>query len=246
MRDPEFVLVAAYSDVRPSDAVGRSILESIRTAPQVRRGRRARALTATGVGVALAATLLLAFVFPPPWGTHSPAALAPGRIEPAESAPHVGQGYVGFTAMPVVLLTPKQRVLWNVVAQRGVVAVRVLKGSPAEKAGLQNGDVLLQYAGQDVPSTRDVDPGKPSGAKTFGDAFARISSVVGSGAGVALVVERGGTRVTLTAVSVDLDAMKKIVAGSGEEDEGDEGDDEGGQRKEAPDGTDRPPGKVPR
>ena len=246
MRDPESVLEAAFSDVRPNDAVGRSILASIRTTPQIRRGRRVRAFTAAGAGLALAAALLLAFVFPHWLGTYAPAGLAPGSTAPPVSTPRAGQGYVGFTAMPVVLLTPKQRELWSVKAQRGVVAVRVFKGSPAEKAGLRNGDVLLQFAGKDVPSTNDVDPGKPAGAKAFGDAFAQISSIVRPGADVALVVARGGKAAILTAVAVDLEAMKMIVAGSGEEDEGDEGDDEGGQRKEAPDGPDRPPGRPPR
>jgi S1-C subfamily serine protease len=240
MPDPESALESAFADVRPSDRVERSILAAIRSTPQTQRRSRVRAWAAAGIGVALAATLLLAFVFPP-WGTHSPAERAPVVPHPLTQVAGVGHGYVGFTAMPVILLTPKQRALWSVKADSGVVAVRVFKGSPAEKAGLHNGDVLLTVAGQEMPSTKDIDASKPDGARTFADAFARISSIVRTGSDVELVVARDGKRATLMAVAVDLEAMRRIVAASGEEDEGDEGDEEDG-----PTGTVRPPGKPPK
>src|SRR5438045_2274761 len=138
MPDPESAIESAFSGVRPSDRVESSILAAIRSTPQTRRRRRDRAWIAAGTGLALAAALLLAFVFPPPWGIHSPAGRAPAVPHSPGSVADVGHGYVGFTAMPVVLLTPKQRELWSVKAESGVVAVRVLKGSPAEKAGLHN------------------------------------------------------------------------------------------------------------
>ena len=51
-------------------------------------------------------------------------------------------GYLGFEARLVSGLSYKQKKRWKVKAEKGIVAVRVLKDSPAQKAGLANGDVL--------------------------------------------------------------------------------------------------------
>lgn len=141
------------------------------------------------------------------------------------------RGFLGFTPAPAALLSAKQKAKWNVKAEKGVVAVRVLKDSPAAKAGLKDGDVMLQFAGQDVPATKDLDPAKKQSAEAFGAAWSKIAATVKPGAKVAVVVERDGKPVTLDATSVDLAAIQKVAAASGEDDEEDEGD-EGDEGKE--------------
>ena len=151
------------------------------------------------------------------------------------------RGYIGFQPTPAALLNAKQRTHFNVKADKGVVAVLVRKGSPAEKAGLQNGDVLLKYAGQDVPATKTVDATKPESGKAFSDAFAKIAATTRPGTEMEIVVERDGKPVTLKAIPVDFEGMQKFSAGEDEEDEGDEGN-EGPEKGE---GGEKAPEKAP-
>jgi thiol-disulfide isomerase/thioredoxin len=67
----------------------------------------------------------------------------------------------------------------------GVVARRVLRGSPAETAGLQAGDTIVAFDGRPMASPREV-----------------IESVASAGAGVSvtLTIRRGGVASTRTAV----------------------------------------------
>ena len=104
------------------------------------------------------------------------------------------------------------------------VAVQVVPGSPAAKAGLKDGDVLLKFAGADVPSTKDVTD--EASFMAWQESFGKVRNTVKAGAKVQIVVEREGKPVTLEAVAVDEATMKKL-AGEGQEDE--EGEDEEGE-----------------
>jgi S1-C subfamily serine protease len=153
------------------------------------------------------------------------------------------RGYIGFTATPAALLNAKQKKHWNVKADKGAVALRVMKGSPADKAGLKNGDLVLQYAGQDIPSTKEIDPSKPESGPAFGQAFAKLAATTRPGVETQIVVERDGKPVTLKVTPLSLMDMQKLRAAAGEEDEEDEGDegDEGPEHGEAPEKAPAPP-----
>lgn len=165
--------------------------------------------------------------------------------KPAAPAASDPRGYLGFSPVPIELLSPEARAHAKVTAQHGVVALRVYPGSPAEKAGLKDGDVILQYAGQDVPPTKDLDPSKPEGVEAFTAAFAKVAGTTRPGIEIGIVVERDGKPVTLRATPIDLAAMKKIAAAAGEDDE-DDGEDEADEAKEK-EGAAKPeaPEKVP-
>jgi serine protease Do len=69
-------------------------------------------------------------------------------------------------------------------SERGVIVRSVVKGSPAEEAGLQEGDVILEYGGFQVWSAEQI---------------RRLVSETPAGRKVDLVVSRDGKRVTLAA-----------------------------------------------
>lgn len=124
------------------------------------------------------------------------------------------RGYVGF--VPSFAARPA----------KGIAIERVHPGSPADKAGLKAGDILLKYDGQDVPNAKDYDD---ESTTAFPGAFLKIAQQVKVGAEVEMVVERDGRPLTLKAVAIDEAAMKKLIPeeeeeeGCGEE-EGEEGE----------------------
>jgi serine protease Do len=73
---------------------------------------------------------------------------------------------------------------YKLKSERGVIVRSVVKGSPAEKAKLQDNDVLLEYAGFPVRSTQQL---------------SRLVKETPVGRSVDLVVSRDGARVNLTA-----------------------------------------------
>jgi len=150
--------------------------------------------------------------------------------KPAEAK---ARGYIGFLPAPVVALSKKQKEHWSVKAESGVVAVRVMKGAPAERAGLHNGDVMLKYAGKDIPSTKDLDPKDPEKVQAWSIAFQALAAGVTVDSVVEIVVERDGKPVTLKATAIGMDAIQKVAAAAGEDDDGeDEDEDEGAEGPE--------------
>ena len=96
-----------------------------------------------------------------------------------ETEGHVTRGWLGVTAQP---LTEELAKSFRVTGRRGAVVSSVVDGSPAAKAGLRPGDVIVRYDGQAVESAREL---STLVAKT------RV------GQGVGLEVVRDGRPVTL-------------------------------------------------
>ena len=70
----------------------------------------------------------------------------------------------------------------------GVKVAGVTAGSPAERAGVQEGDVLLRFAGQEVESLRG---------------YSEILKGLEPGQAVTVVVDRSGEQMTLEATLVE-------------------------------------------
>ncbi len=175
-------------------------------------------------------------------GPAAPAGAAKaGASEAAAAAAE--RGYLGFMPVPVRALSSWEKAYFKVKADHGVVVLNVRPGSPADKAGLKNGDVLLKYAGQVVPDTKSLDPSKTEGGEWFSAAFAKIAGTTRPGKEIEVVVERDGKPVTLKATPVDLAAAKKF-AGEEEEDEDDEKN-EGAEGPEKGEGPEKAPEKAP-
>ena len=158
---------------------------------------------------------------PPPAPAPAPAPTpAPA---PAPTPATVERGFVGFTPLPVALIPEEAREEAKIAAKDGVIVIQILNHGPAAKAGLKLGDKLLQYAGQPIPETKDLDATDPQAAQEkFGAAFQKLALSVKVGAKVAIVVERDGKPVTLEAVAVDKAGIEKLAA----EEEDDDGEEE--------------------
>ncbi len=64
----------------------------------------------------------------------------------------VRKGWVGLILQN---LTPRVAKLLNYPKKRGVIAVKVLKGSPAAQGGVRRGDILLDFGGKEILSRQD-------------------------------------------------------------------------------------------
>lgn len=135
----------------------------------------------------------------------------PAPAEPTPGPPPPDRGYVGFAARTVESLNRIDRKRWKVTAEKGIVAVEVVPGSPADKAGLKNGDVLVKYAGVALPTQKELEEAKHAQGLVQ-ETFAKIAGSLKVGADVELVVEREGAPVTLKAVTVDGATMEKLRA----------------------------------
>ena len=74
------------------------------------------------------------------------------------------RGYLGIAAAPV---TPEAARELRLPAPRGALVAEVTPGSPAARAGVQPGDVITAFQGEDVNTPRDLTrrvAGTPPGA----------------------------------------------------------------------------------
>lgn len=65
----------------------------------------------------------------------------------------VSRGYLGIKVTPV---TPEYQELFNLPGREGAIVQEVVKGLPADQAGLQHGDVILEVNGQSVADSSDL------------------------------------------------------------------------------------------
>ena len=68
---------------------------------------------------------------------------------------HAAHGYLGVTVQPV---TPALAQSFGLDKARGALVADVSEGSPAEKAGIEAGDVILSFNGQPLASAGDLPP----------------------------------------------------------------------------------------
>jgi membrane-associated protease RseP (regulator of RpoE activity) len=84
------------------------------------------------------------------WLAAAAASSHPFHLEEAAPPAH---GRLGVQLQP---MTPELREFMRAPEDRGVLVVRVTKGSPAARAGLRVGDVIVAVAGEPARDTRDV------------------------------------------------------------------------------------------
>jgi Do/DeqQ family serine protease len=128
-----------------------------------------------------------------------------GFAIPSNMAVHVAKALIdhgkvirGWLGVSIGNPTPKQVKSMNLKNNRGALVVDVVKGSPADKAGLKKNDLVIAYEGQNIA-----------------DAASLQSSVGDTAVGrkVGLTVLRDGKTIKLTVKIGNLeDAMKKIAS----------------------------------
>lgn len=65
----------------------------------------------------------------------------------------VERGFMGITPLNV---TPGMASRFGLAVGRGILVVRVIPGTAADKAGLQQGDVIVRMGGQDIANTGEL------------------------------------------------------------------------------------------
>jgi serine protease Do len=146
-----------------------------------------------GLSLAAAAALLATASFA------QPAPPAPAAAPRARSAgvPVPGQ-IVTYLGVAGETLDAARRPALKVKEDRGVVVTQVLEGTPAEKAGLKLGDVIVEYNGHSVESWEQ---------------FRGLIQDSTAGKPVKLLISRNGAEQTLTAVPIN----HRVVMMPGEE-----------------------------
>jgi S1-C subfamily serine protease len=104
-------------------------------------------------------------------------------------AGRIARGYLGVTIQPL----PRELArYWGEPDVHGVVVGSVARGSPAEAAGIEVGDVLTSFDGEALRAEKDEDLGQ----------FQRLVALKSVGKEVAIEVARGGERRKLRATLV--------------------------------------------
>lgn len=104
----------------------------------------------------------------------------------------VVRGWLGVAVQP---LTPEIAKALGLESTRGALVSQVRPGSPAQAAGIEHGDVIVAYRGEEVQDLR---------------ALPRLVSATGVGEEVDLELVRNGERVTVTARMGELDEARPV------------------------------------
>jgi serine protease Do len=66
---------------------------------------------------------------------------------------HVTRGWLG---VGIQQITPELAKSFGLKEQKGALVSQVVKGGPAEKAGIEQGDVITEFDGKEVPESKDL------------------------------------------------------------------------------------------
>ncbi|MGE5238486.1 MAG: DegQ family serine endoprotease [Chloroflexota bacterium] len=82
-----------------------------------------------------------------------PINMAKEIIPQLEEKGHVTRGWLGLSIQEV---TPQLAKSFGLKEKRGALVAEVIEGSPAQKAGIARGDVILEFDGKEVTESRDL------------------------------------------------------------------------------------------
>src|SRR5215207_1042688 len=99
------------------------------------------------------AFLLIGFVLVVAGDAQTPAPGAKGESQAFSLFFDGGDSYLGIQTEEV---TKDNFAKYGLREVRGVAIERVIEGSPAEKAGLQNGDVIIRFNNDEITSVRKL------------------------------------------------------------------------------------------
>jgi serine protease Do len=82
-----------------------------------------------------------------------PINMAKEVVPQLEQKGHVTRGWLGVGIQEV---TPALAKSFDLKDKKGALVSQVYKGSPAEKAGIEQGDIILQFDGKDITDSKDL------------------------------------------------------------------------------------------
>ncbi len=82
-----------------------------------------------------------------------PINMAKAVLPQLESAGKVTRGWLGVSIQPI---TPELARSFGLTTEKGALVADVVKGSPAEKAGLQSGDIITEFGGKEIREMNEL------------------------------------------------------------------------------------------
>jgi serine protease Do len=138
-----------------------------------------------------------------------PSEVAKTTIEQLKKFGRTRRGRLGVGVLPV---DKEKAKYYGLIRPYGAEVNEVNEGGPADKGGIQEGDIILEFNGQKIKSSRHLP---------------RVVGETPIGRKVPVVVWRDKKRVTLSVQVGDYEEAEKVASGS-DLDEADEADDDGG------------------
>jgi serine protease Do len=128
-----------------------------------------------------------------------PINLAKSLLGQLRESGRVTRGYLGIQFQPLNDALARG---FRLESTRGALVGDVLPGTPAEKAAIRSGDVIVEFGGQQIDTAQDLP---------------RCVAQIAPGTGVDVVVVRSGKRRTLRAVVTAAPATEEIADAKDEE-----------------------------
>jgi serine protease Do len=82
-----------------------------------------------------------------------PVNMAKAIVHQLQEKGHVTRGWLGVNIQEV---TPELAKSFGLKEKKGALVAEVISGSPAEKAGVEQGDVIVEFDGKEVASSKDL------------------------------------------------------------------------------------------
>ncbi len=102
----------------------------------------------------------------------------------------------GWLGVLIQRVTPQLAESFGLKEERGALVSQVLKGGPAEKAGIKQGDIILEFDGKEI--------------KEFGD-LSRIVASTPVGKTVTIKVFRNGEAISLKATVAEMEEPTEVA-----------------------------------
>lgn len=133
-----------------------------------------------------------------------PAETAAEIVAELKTKGHVDRGWLGVQIQPV---TEEIAASLGLAEPRGVLVADVIAGTPAQAAGINSGDVILQAAGERMEEYRDL---------------TKLIASIDAGTQIDLVLYRSGKNLTVPVTIGEMPSEDLAQAGGGNEPAGDE------------------------
>jgi serine protease Do len=115
-----------------------------------------------------------------------PVNMAKSVLPQLRESGRVTRGWLGVSIQPVTQELAKS---FGLQEEKGALVAEVMKESPAEKAGIKSGDIILEYNGKQLNESTDLP---------------RLVAMTSVGAKIDLIIFRNGTRETKSATIAKL------------------------------------------
>ncbi|MFO0931178.1 MAG: PDZ domain-containing protein [Planctomycetota bacterium] len=127
------------------------------------------------------------------------------------------RGYVCIQWGLAQRMSAEDRAAAGITVEKGLVVSAVTPDGPADRAGIQVGDVPITFFGEPIPDAKDLPTDDESFSKFMKEKTKPIADKIDPGMKVEMVIERQGKRMTFTMVAVDATKADALAQAALEE-----------------------------